>query len=134
MKPVLLDTDTLSFFFRGNNGVIEGMASYLSEFNHINMSVISYYEILNGLYYKDAKKLLGIFESFASMNNIVSLSSDIAEKAATIYADLRKKGKTIAHTDILIAGTAILHDMTLITNNTAHFKNIKGLHLNNWVK
>lgn len=50
------------------------------------------------------------------------------------FAKLRKKGKTIQHTDALIAGTAIVNDLKLITNNTKHYEGIDGLDLENWVK
>lgn len=56
MKQVLIDTDTLSFFFRGDENVIEHFKKYLKKFDKINISIITYYEILSGLKYKDAKK------------------------------------------------------------------------------
>ena len=58
----------------------------------------------------------------------------MAKTAATIQADLRKKGNEIGHTDTLIAGIAIISDLQLITNNTDHFNRIKGLELDNWMK
>jgi predicted nucleic acid-binding protein len=58
----------------------------------------------------------------------------MAEKAAKIQAELRKKGKEIGHTDTLIAGIAIASNLELITNNTEHFKRIKGLKIANWSK
>lgn len=56
MKPCLLDTDILSEFLRGNPKVIVRVDKYLKEYGFINISIITYYEILNGLLYKDAKK------------------------------------------------------------------------------
>ena len=58
----------------------------------------------------------------------------MAKKAAIIQAELRSKGAEIGHTDTLIAGIAITSNLQLITNNTAHFKRIKGLKLDNWTK
>ena len=56
MKPFILDTDILSEFLRGNQKVINKVDEHLSEYGFINLSVITYYEILNGLLYKDARK------------------------------------------------------------------------------
>ena len=56
----------------------------------------------------------------------------MAKTSANIQADLRKKGTEIGHTDTLIAGIAITSNLQLITNNTAHFKRIKGLEIANW--
>ncbi len=106
----------------------------MQEYGHINLSIITYYEILNGLLYKDAKKQLKRFEDFVTLNNVIPLTSPMAEKAAKIQAELRKKGKEIGHTDTLIAGIAIASNLELITNNTEHFKRIKGLKIANWSK
>ena len=133
VKEVMIDTDTISFFFRKNSSVITNFNEYLQSFDYINLSVITYYEVLNGLYYKDAKRQLEQFESFAALNNIVALDGEIAQKAASIYADLRKKGITIGHNDVLIAATAIVNDMILVTNNVKHFKHIEDLKLENWM-
>jgi tRNA(fMet)-specific endonuclease VapC len=45
---------------------------------------------------------------------------------------LRKTGQSIGHNDILIAGTAIINDMTLISNNTNHFARVQNLDIENW--
>ena len=58
----------------------------------------------------------------------------MAKTAATIKAELRKKGTEIGHTDTLIAGIAITSELQLITNNMKHFKHIKGLKIDNWTK
>ena len=57
-----------------------------------------------------------------------------AKIAATIKANLRKKGIDIGHTDTLIAGIAIANEMQLITNNTEHFNKIADLEIANWMK
>jgi tRNA(fMet)-specific endonuclease VapC len=54
MKPSMLDTDILSEFLRGNSKVITKVDQHLKEFGFISLSLITYYEILNGLLYKDA--------------------------------------------------------------------------------
>ena len=134
MKPSMLDTDILSEFLRGNSKVIAKVDEHLKEFGFISLSIITYYEILNGLLYKDARKQLTRFEDFVEFNKVISLTLRTAKIAATIQADLRKKGTEIGHTDTLIAGIAIASEMQLITNNTDHFKRIKGLEIANWAK
>jgi len=132
MKQSLLDTDILSEFLRGNPKVIEKVADHLKEFGFVSLSIITYYEILNGLLYKDAKKQLQKFEDFIQLNKVIPLTLPMAKTAAIIQADLRKKGTEIGHTDTLIAGIAITSELQLITNNTNHFKRIKGLKIDNW--
>ena len=132
MKPSLLDTDILSEFLRGNTKVIAKVDEHLKEFGYVNFSIITYYEILNGLLYKDARKQLAKFEDFVELNKVIPLTLRMAKTAAMIQADLRKKGKEIGHTDTLIAGISITSELQLITNNTEHFKRIKGLEIANW--
>lgn len=132
MKAAIVDTDTISYFFRGNAEVVAKLDEYLAEHGFVYISVVTYYEILNGLYFKDAKNQLAQFEKFANLNKILPLTTEIAKMAARLYAGLRSKGQTVGHNDVLIAGTAIVNDLTLITNNTRHFSRIVGLNLDNW--
>ena len=132
MKPSLLDTDILSEFLRGNPKVITKVDEYLKEYGFISLSIITYYEILNGLLYKDAKKQMTRFEAFVELNKVIPLTLRMAKSAAAIQADLRKKGTEIGHTDTLIAGIAMTRELQLVTNNTDHFKRIKGLEIVNW--
>lgn len=134
MKPAMLDTDILSEFLRGNPKVISKAEEYLKEYGLISLSIITYYEILNGLLYKDARKQLTKFENFVALNKVIPLTTRMAKAAAVIQADLRKKGIPIGHTDTLIAGIAITNKLQLVTNNTDHFKRIKGLEIANWAK
>jgi tRNA(fMet)-specific endonuclease VapC len=133
MKQAILDTDTLSFCFRNNIEATFKINQYLDEFGFINISVITYYEILHGLYYKDARKQLKFFEKFIELSVILPVTFEIAQKSAQIYANLRNNGLVIGHNDVMIAGTAILNDMTLITNNVKHFSRIEHLEIDNWV-
>lgn len=132
MKPSILDTDILSEFLRGNETVVKNADKYLKTYGQINLSIITYYEILNGLLYKDAKKQLKKFNAFIKLNKVVPLTQKSVKIAAEIHAELRKQGKEIGHTDTLIAGIAIANNLQLITNNTEHFKRIKRLKLSNW--
>jgi tRNA(fMet)-specific endonuclease VapC len=134
MKRSILDSDIISNLMRGNERVKAKIDEHINTFGSVSISVVTYYEILNGLLYKDAKKQLAIFERFANSSNIIPLTIRSAQKAAAIEADLRKNGNVIGHTDTLIAGTAIASELQLVTNNTEHFKRVKGLELANWLK
>src|SRR5437763_1576068 len=103
MTSSMLDTDILSEFLRGNPNVIAKVDEHLKEYGFISLSIITYYEILNGLLFKDAKKQLARFEAFVELNKIIPLTPRMAKIAAHIQADLRKKGAEIGHTDTLIA-------------------------------
>jgi|SRR6185437_6330375 len=134
MKPALVDTDILSEFLRGTEIVVDNAKKYLENYDSINFSIITYYEILNGLLYKDARKQLKRFAEFAELNKILPLTLSATKQAAEIYSNLRKKGQPIGHTDCLIAGIALTNNFQLVTNNIDHFKRVKGLNIVNWLK
>ena len=132
MKQALLDTDTISYYFRNQTAVVEKVDKYLQEYGFINLSVVPYYEIMNGLLFKDAKRQLTLFETFSELNSIIPLHKSTAKLAADIYSQLRKKGITIGHNDIMIAACAIENNLTLVSNNTNHFQHIENLEIDNW--
>lgn len=49
-------------------------------------------------------------------------------------ARLMKSGNLIDDFDLLIGSTAVVHEMTMVTNNETHFERIKGIKIKNWVK
>jgi tRNA(fMet)-specific endonuclease VapC len=130
----LVDTDILSFYFKGDSKVFDKFNDYLKEFDVINVSIITYYEILGGLKFKKADRQIKEFEEFVSNNTIIHISEQSAKLSGDIYADLRQKGITIGTSDILIAGIAIENELTLVTNNERHYESIKGLKIENWKK
>jgi predicted nucleic acid-binding protein len=132
MKPAMLDTDILSEFLRNNRNVVAHVGEYLKEYEFINLNIVTYYEILNGLLYKDAKRQLANFNELVKLSKIIPLTLPMAKVAAEIQADLRRKGCEIGHTDTLIAGIALVSNLQLVTNNTAHFQRISGLDIANW--
>jgi len=132
VTEALLDTDILSFYFKGDFKVIENVNSYLKEFDQLNISIITYYEIIGGLKFKKANNQLKEFEIFVSNNNIIYISEESAQISGDVYADLRSKGKIIGTSDILIAGIALENDLTLVTNNKRHFEAISKLKIENW--
>ena len=71
MTEALVDTDILSFYFKGDKEVVERFQDYLKEFDQINISIVTYFEILGGLKFKGAEKQIQNFEEFVTNNNII---------------------------------------------------------------
>ncbi len=130
----IIDTDILSFYFKGDSKVIDQFNNDLKEFDQINISIITYHEILASSKFKKAQKKIQEFEEFVANNNIIYLSEESAKRSGDFYADLRQKGITVGTSDLLIAGIALDNSLTLFTNNEKHFEPIKGLKIENWKK
>ena len=47
-------------------------------------------------------------------------------------ARLQKAGTTVDDFDLLIGVTSVTHKLTMVTNNTNHFKRISGIKLEDW--
>jgi len=132
MNRALIDTDILSYYFKGDSLVVENFKKYLTEYDIIEISLITYYEIMSGLLHKNAHKQLEIFNDFVTENIVIALTEESCKISSELYSKLRIKGELIDDIDLLIAGVAIENEMTLVTNNDNHFGRIPGLKIENW--
>lgn len=133
MKRCTLDTNIITAFLKNDLRVVQRVSDYLELFEKLTINIISYYEILRGLKDLGNEEKLKWFEDFIQENELVSIRKDTVEKAAEIYVYLKKEGNLIEDADILMASTAIVEDLVLITNNIKHFKRVKGLRIDNWI-
>ena len=117
MNRFLIDTDILSYYFKGDPEVVRKFNSYLDQFDLIEISLVTYYEIISGLLAKNALKQLAVFEDFVAGNRILPLTEKSLKISAELYSTLRHSGKTLDDMDLFIAGVAIENEMTLVTNN-----------------
>ena len=134
MNEVLVDTDILSYYLNGDKKIIAKFAEYLSNYEFLNLSIITYYEIVSGLIFKNATVKLKRFEEFIQDCKIYPVTKKSAKISSEIYSELRKSGKPLDDIDLLIAGIAIENDLILATNNEKHFGKIKQIKIENWIK
>jgi len=102
----------------------------------LQISEITYYEVLRGLLADNASNKLTEFEKLLNFIDIVETDKQILDSAANIYADLKQNGDLIGELDILIGATALANNYILVTNNTKHFKKIQkytDLKIENWM-
>ena len=127
----LIDTDIIIFALRGDKTVL---AKFEENKNiPISISMITYAELVFG-----AKRSQNERTNMLKVNRIreiypvEELNIGIMELFADIKANMYSKAMRIEDMDLFIAATAIYNDLTLVTNNTKHFKNIPLLELENW--
>lgn len=127
----LIDTDIIIFALRGDKTVL---AKFEENKNiPISISMITYAELVF-----DAKRSQNERTNMLKVNRIreiypvEELNIGIMELFADIKANMYSKAMRIEDLDLFIAATAIYNDLTLVTNNTKHFKNIPLLKLENW--
>lgn len=134
MAPTLLDTDVLSALMRRHPEVISSARRYLAEHGRLTISVITMYEIQRGLKAKNATKQLTAFDALCKSSTILPVDDMVADRASTIYSDLASRGELIGDADMLIAATALVYKMGLVTNNHKHFSRIAGLEIERWTE
>ena len=127
----MLDTNTLIYFFKGMGEVEENLFSYSPK--NIFIPSIVIYELQVGIAksnnpQKREKQLATLLEQI----NVIEFGEREAKASALIRADLEKKGTPIGPMDILIAGSAKAHNLTLVTHNTKEFMRVEGLDLKDW--
>ncbi|MCK5717668.1 MAG: type II toxin-antitoxin system VapC family toxin [Thiomargarita sp.] len=130
----LLDTNIVSAIINKNERIVNKMAMLTDTGEQICISIITDYEINRGLFAANALKKLKIYNSLREQLTILWFNSlDISQKAAEIYAFLRKNGLPIQDADILIASTALISDLIVVSNDK-HFLRIPDLKVENWLQ
>ena len=131
---VLLDTDTLSAYMRREPTVVARIEDYLLSHRELSFSLMTRYEILRGLKARGATSKLRAFAELCSISNILALTDEVIDRAADVYADLYRRGELIGEGDILIASTALVYGLVMVTNNVKHFNRIADLQVDNWLQ
>ncbi|MEX0978053.1 MAG: type II toxin-antitoxin system VapC family toxin [Pirellulales bacterium] len=136
MDRSLLDTSTLSDVIaptaKRRPAVTDHLQRYLAEHGRLTFSQISCYEILRGLRKKRAAAQIERFATFCKHSELVPVAYDVLDRAAQLWADGRQRGITVDDSDLVIAATALLEGLPLVTANARHFAWIDGLTISNW--
>ena len=64
---------------------------------------------------------------------ILDFDHTCAKRFGEVLGSLLRQGVSIPTADLMIGAVALVHDLTLVTNNTADFQNIPGLRLDDWL-
>jgi predicted nucleic acid-binding protein len=123
---MIIDTDVLIWYMRGNNkafDLIENMKTF-------HISVITYMELVQGMRNKnelnELRKALRIWNT-----RILYLNEAISSKAM-FYVEKYSLSHSIEIADTLIAATAVVNALPLLTGNDKHYKVISDLEVKNF--
>lgn len=117
----LCDTNIISELARPqpNRGVI----AWSSEITSISLSVITLEEIIYGLSAKPNPRIQAWLQGFLTTYcQILPITPDIAQWTGEMRGRLRLQGITRSQADMLIAATAKIHQLTLVTRNIRDFE------------
>jgi predicted nucleic acid-binding protein len=123
----LIDSD---WFIDYLGGVADAVALIqLLTRDGFSISIITYIEVYQGAYRRQS--LAAEQELALSLQNIpiIPVSISVAQRCARLREDLRQRGRRIRPRalDLIIAATALEHDLTLVTRNTDDYRDVPGI-------
>jgi predicted nucleic acid-binding protein len=124
----LIDTGISVLFLKGEQQAVETLTSVATL--GLALSVISYGEIQEVLRWGgDPAGNREGFRRFLRGVRILDVTRRVANQLAVVRGDLRQRSLIFGDADILIAATALEHDLILIRRNTRHFERVRRLRL-----
>jgi predicted nucleic acid-binding protein len=130
MAGYLLDSDWVVDYL---NGRLEppDLFRRLTAAERLCISVVTYGEVLEGvLYSRRPARDRPAFDELVRLVDVLPVDVAVGERFAVLRGQLRRTGQPLDNFDLLIAATALCHDLILLTRNVAHFERVAGLVLN----
>ena len=126
-----IDTDILSYAVRGDSDVL-GAFRRQGE-SPCFVSAVTIYELNFGIERSPRRvRLRRGFDAIRDLVIVLPVTELVAAEAALIRAEGESAGLVVGPIDPLIAATARVHDLTLVTHSTRHFAHIDRLRLADW--
>ena len=130
---LVLDSNTISYYFRGDAQVVPRMQALPPA--DLGVPAIVEYELRYGLRRlppEAAAPRLAALAKLLQPLQVLPFDSECAAHAARIRAELESMGAPIGPHDTLIAATALRHQATLVTRNAREFSRVAGLQWVDW--
>ena len=127
----LLDTDTCSFHLK-NKGALS--SRFLQYMGRLHVSVLTAGELFTWTLRANAPpaRLQALIDLLDDVQ-VVDLDLAIAKRFGELRAALLDARRPTPTIDLLIAATASMHGLTLVTHNTRDFSHIPGILLTDWL-
>ena len=78
-------------------------------------------------------KLLTLIADLLKEVDVLDFDPPCAHEFGHVRGTLLQKGISVSRMDLMIASVALVHNLTLVTHNTADFQNIPGMRLDDWL-
>jgi predicted nucleic acid-binding protein len=124
----LVDSDVISSYLDGEVEAIKLVEGLLPA--GVSMSTVTYMETMQGVLRRHGPNApLESFHQGIAALSIVPFDEAIAARCARMRYELAQQGKRVRQRalDLMIAATAIEHNLVLVTRNRADYADIPGL-------
>jgi predicted nucleic acid-binding protein len=108
---------------------------FMLHYGSLNVSVVSVAELTTWAKRKSAPiNRVKAVDDLLSAVAILSVDERVARLCGDVRAQLLDLGKPTATTDLLIAATALVHDLTVVTHNVKDFLGVPKLRVVDWLQ
>jgi tRNA(fMet)-specific endonuclease VapC len=131
----LLDTNVCIALINGNPASVRARFQRANEtLAEMYVSTIVAFELWYGVAKSSRPEINATLVDafFAGPVRLIAFEEEDARATGSIRAALEAAGRPVGAYDLLIAGQAVRHKMTLVTANVCEFGRVKGLEWENW--
>lgn len=129
---VCFDSDVLIALMKGDESAAESVRTHSESAGALRITAISAYELYKGAYISsDPAHNLDLVRRTIAGLQLVTLSEDSVLISARLNVELRRKGKPIGESDVLIAGIVLSIGEKLVTRDR-HFQAVRELDVQIW--
>ena len=129
----LLDTNACIEFMRtGGVGALADRVRAVQP-TDIGVCMTVRAELYAGAYYSaKSQQNLANVKLFLQAFSAPSFDERVADRSGEIWALLERTGQQIGAFDLLIAATALVHGLAVVTHNTREFSRVPNLRIEDW--
>ena len=125
---LMVDTNVLISFEKSGKPID---LSSVERSEKVYISVVVMSELLMGVHRANTEerrqRRSSFVEAVISTVGLLDFNASVARVHAQLYAQLATTGKMIGAHDLIIAATALCHDLSLLTDNVREFSQVPGL-------
>jgi tRNA(fMet)-specific endonuclease VapC len=127
----LLDTNICSAHMRRPGGLAH---RFFQHEGGLAVPTIVLAELYAGAYkHPSPGRLLALIADLLREVTVLDFDRRCAEEFGRVQGGLLRRGISPPETDLMIASVALANDLTLVTHNTADFRDVPGLRLDDWL-
>ena len=127
----MLDTNSVSYALRNQGQVAARILQQTP--SELCVSAITVAELRYGADKRKSSKLHALIDIFIGSVVAKPIGELEAARYGQVTTELEQLGTPIGQVDSMIAAHALTLDVVLVTNNTRHFSQVKGLQFEDWL-
>lgn len=127
----LLDTNVCSAHMRRPGGLAHRFQPHAGG---LAIPTIVLAELYAGAHrHSQTARLLALIEELRRDVAVIDFDAACAERFGAVRGGLLRQGISVSTVDLMIASVALVHELTLVTHNTADYRHVPGLRLEDWL-